>query len=471
MTCRACEVRVEKHLRKIPTVTGVKVSARTGTATVVSTRSLPSGAVRDAVGAAGYAVGGGSGPWLSRDRVVWRDVATAVAVLVAVFALAKLAGFDRLAVNLSDRATQGSLVFVVLLGVAASLSTCMALVGGMVLALSARFAERHQGASAAARLRPQLMFNLGRIVGFTLLGAIVGAIGSAVALSGTALALMMIVVAVVMGVLGIGLSGASPKMAGFKFALPPALTRRLRGNGASDSSDGTVAARPYRDIDALGLGAASFFLPCGFTQAVQVFALSTGSPVQAGVVMGLFALGTTPGLMGVGALASLASGKGAARVFRYVGVLVVAFAIVNLTGAITALAPGAFGSTPAVAASQRTDNVTDGVGDQSGYQVVHTTVSSAGYSPQNTVIYAGVPVKWELDVQSFTCATIINAEQMGLGQLRLETEKTTVEFTPKETGQLDYACAMGMVSGSFTVIDPPSNGVAVPGAATPKPAT
>ncbi|MEI7901937.1 MAG: sulfite exporter TauE/SafE family protein [bacterium] len=46
---------------------------------------------------------------------------------------------------------------------------------------------------------------------------------------------------------------------------------------------GTVSA--YSDTRAGLLGAASFFLPCGFTQAVQIYALSTGNPLTAGMIM------------------------------------------------------------------------------------------------------------------------------------------------------------------------------------------
>ena len=70
--------------------------------------------------------------------------------------------------------------------------------------------------------------------------------------------------------------------------------RRLGVDGA--------AITGYSDPRAAVLGVATFFLPCGFTQAVQVYALSTGSPLTAGAIMAVFAIGTAPGLLALAGL-------------------------------------------------------------------------------------------------------------------------------------------------------------------------
>jgi sulfite exporter TauE/SafE/copper chaperone CopZ len=444
MTCRACEIRVADVLCSLPVVTAAKVSISSGVATVTSTKELDPKAVSAAVAAAGYRVCEDPRLLLSRDRQVWTDIAAIVAILVLVVLVGRMLGLGLLADNLSELATSGNLVFVVLLGVAASISTCMALVGGLVMSLSARFAEAHPQASSAQRLRPQLMFNLGRIVGFSALGALVGIAGSAISLSGTALAIAMIAVSTVMGVLGIKLTGISPRLGAMAFTLPPALTSWMRRGNQSAS---------YRDTNALLLGAASFFLPCGFTQAVQVYALSTGSPVQSALVMGLFAVGTTPGLMGVGALSAFAKGPNAARIFRVIGVVVIGFAFLNLNGAFSNLGV-TFDTSSAVASTvtTRTENVTDtAVGQQ-----IQTTVAG-GYQPRDTVVYANTPISWVLDSQGFGCDSIINASKLGINEpIFLDQGSTTLEIQPLEPGTYRFSCAMGMYQGTITAIDQPS---------------
>jgi hypothetical protein len=93
--------------------------------------------------------------------------------------------------------------------------------------------------------------------------------------------------------------------------------------------------RRYSDRNAALLGALTFFRPCGFTQTVQLFALSTGRPATAAVVMALFALGTAPGLLGLGSMTSLARGHPARTSFAVAGVAVLAFGFVNARPGLT----------------------------------------------------------------------------------------------------------------------------------------
>jgi sulfite exporter TauE/SafE/copper chaperone CopZ len=435
MTCNACEQRVGKAIRRIPGVQRVNVSARKGQAVITSAAPIPTPDISAAVKKAGYRIGRSKAPWLAKDNQLWTDVLSAAAVVTVVVLLANHFGWLALTDSLTQIAGTGNLLFVALLGVAASISTCMALVGGIVISLAASFAAKYPNATTAQRLRPQLMFNLGRIAGFGLLGALLGVVGSAFTMTGPVLAVAMIVVAVVMGLLGIRLSGISPRLAGAGLTLPGALTKWMHKDAE------------YRDWTGLALGAASFFLPCGFTQAVQVYALSTGDALSAGLVMAVFALGTTPGLMGAGGLSTLIKTD---RVFRYIGVVVIAFAVFNVLGAVNTLAP-AIAQTPT--ATQRTSNVTD----SDGYQVAKVAIGgSDGYNPRDTVVYAGEPIKWEFQMDSFSCAAAVNAKNLGIPELLfLEPGTTTVDISLDAPGVYPYSCGMGMYTGTFTAIERP----------------
>ncbi|MDR1833828.1 MAG: sulfite exporter TauE/SafE family protein [Propionibacteriaceae bacterium] len=438
MTCRACEQRVAKALRQVPGVRSAQVSQSKGKAFIVSDGKLDAAAVKMAVEKAGYTLGLHERPWLAKNRKVWADAAIGVAAVLLIALAWNLLGLDRAGAAVGEAATGGNLVFVLLLGVAASLSTCMALVGGIVMSLSASYGKRHPDAAGRRLLRPQLMFNAGRVIGFALLGAGIGAIGGVFSLSGRWLAIAMLAAALVMGWLGLRLTGVSPRLSAYSLTLPPSLTARLGPGGG------------YRDVNALLLGTASFFLPCGFTQAVQVYALSTGSWLQAGLVMGLFAIGTTPGLLGVGVLPALAKGARAERIFHFTGVAVLAFAVVNAMGAVNVLRPAGFEPPAAVSApAGRSANVSD----EGGAQVVRTVVSGYGYEPGAAVVYAGEPVKWLLDVQALGCASVVDGSSLGLGTASLAAGENTLEFTLGEPGTYRYSCAMGMYQGTFTAIE------------------
>ncbi|HEX5826299.1 MAG TPA: sulfite exporter TauE/SafE family protein, partial [Candidatus Limnocylindrales bacterium] len=294
MTCRSCEVRIHRHVSRLPHVQGVSASAVRGQVTVESTEPVSPAAIEAAIRKAGYEIG--RTPWLERDPRVWATFAAGLALVALLAVVVSLTGLDDLAAGAGDLAS-GGLVVALLLGLAAGVSTCMALVGGLVLGLSASFsASRPAGTSAAAALRPGVVFVFGRIAGYTVFGAALGAIGASVAMPPQLTAVLMIVVAVVMTILGARLTGISPRVAGWSPTLPMGLGARLGLTGG----DGAPTA--YSDTRAATLGALSFFLPCGFTQAIQVFALSTGSPIFGAALLATFAIGTAPGLLGVAGL-------------------------------------------------------------------------------------------------------------------------------------------------------------------------
>nr|WP_297424462.1 sulfite exporter TauE/SafE family protein [uncultured Actinotalea sp.] len=466
MTCRACEVRVGKALRAVPGVREVDVSAARGRARVRTGAAVPSERWAVAVRRAGYELGVERRPWLTRDRRVWRDVVLAAGAVVGVAVLAGLLGLEDATAALGATAMSGSLVLVVLLGVAAGLSTCMALVGGLVLAVTARHAQAETARdpqsgparadaphpSAWQRLRPHVAFNAGRVVGFGVLGALLGALGSAVRLSGGAVALVTVVVSLAMIAVGVQLTAVSPRLAGRTVALPEGLSRRLR---LDDRADGG-----YRDTRTAALGAATFLLPCGFTQAVQLYAISTGDPVRAGIVLALFALGTVPGLLTIGGLTSLVPSRRpttAPRFLRFAGVAVIAFAVLNLSGAATVLAPGVFARVgPAAGTSAGAAAVSANVTLEDGVQVMRTTQVVDGYEPQVATVVAGTPVRWEIDSVAASCASALLAPDLGGGPapVLLPPGVTTLEFTPERPGRLYYSCAMGMYTGAVDVVAP-----------------
>jgi sulfite exporter TauE/SafE/copper chaperone CopZ len=458
MTCRSCEVRVTRRLQGLDGVTRASVSARTGVAEITSRRTVPRPDLVRAIERAGYSLADENGrratPWLSRDRKVWRDLTLAVALVASV---AWLLTTDRFGVVDPTRfvgSQGGTGVLVVLgLGVAAGFSTCLALVGGLVVAVSATFNARHPDATIAARLRPQVVFNLGRIVGFTVLGAVLGLIGSAVTLSGPALAIAMISVAVVMGFLGVQLTQFSPRLAARPgFSLPSGLAVRLRLDQAGSS---------YSDLRAAAMGAGSFLLPCGFTQAVQLFALSTGDPLRAGAVMGLFALGTAPGLLAVGGITAAARGRFAETFRRFAGVVVLGFAAINVSGALAVLAPGLLptwaGSGPAATSATA---ISSNVRVEADHQVLSTVQDLDGYSPAASTVVLGKPVRWEVNSASMGCASYLDAHELGLDPVMLDYGPNTLTFTPTRTGTFHYSCVMGMYRGTITVIDDPARGSA-----------
>ncbi|MDR1355622.1 MAG: sulfite exporter TauE/SafE family protein [Propionibacteriaceae bacterium] len=445
MTCGNCEALVGRELRKLSAVQQVKVSARTGTAEMMLRFPVADTAIAAAIERAGYQLGTGEPrTWFTTNPIVWRDVALGIAIVATLLLVFVTTGLYNKIGTLSAAFTGDNLGMVVILGVAASLSSCMALTGGLVMSLSARFSATHPNTSVIGRIRPQLWFNVARIIGFTVLGALLGVVGSLFRFTSELSAVLMIVAALVMGVLGVSLSGISPKLSSASFHLPGKFGEWLSGTATNTTAG-------YTDWHTIVLGVASFLLPCGFTQAVQVYAASTGSPGRAGLIMGLFALGTAPGLLTVGTLASLAKGKFATHSYRVLGVIVIAFAALNLTSAASTI----FNRFEPATLINSNETLTSNVTLSDGVQLVSTKVQN-GYSPTISNIYADMPVKWTLSAPYLGCDSWLDLSSLGLGRLMLEPNKPMdVEFTITEPGDIQFGCAMGMYHGYFHVIPQP----------------
>jgi sulfite exporter TauE/SafE len=335
----------------------------------------------------------------------------------------------------------------------------MALVGGLVLALSASFQARRAATGATdnglvAQMRPAVVFVTGRIVGYAVLGAALGAIGASVTMPPQVTAVLMIAVALVMTILGTRLTGLSPRIATWSPTLPMGLGRQL---GLADGGAGA-----YSDTRAAGLGAASFFLPCGFTQAIQIYALSTGSPLFAGAIMAVFAIGTAPGLLAVAGLPVVVPSTMRPTLLRLVGVVVIGFAFINASAGIrlSGITLPSLGVESVAAAPLPAGGVS-----ADGTQALTTFQDGSGYSPANVSIYAGIPTRWTIEsTNASTCAVLLAVPRLGI-QARLRLGSNTIDLPAMPPGVLTYSCSMGMYGGRITIVERPTgaNGGGAPG--------
>jgi sulfite exporter TauE/SafE/copper chaperone CopZ len=443
MTCRTCEVRIQRYVGRLPGVEHVSASAVHGRVQIESSAPVPAAAIAAAIRSAGYEVG--ATPWLERNPDVWLTALFGVALLAAFVLVAKVTGLDQLATGTASLGT-GGLAVALLLGLAAGVSTCMALVGGLVLALSASFEASRPKAAADGRgilmrMRPALVFMSGRIAGYAFFGALLGALGAGITLPPVVLGGLMIGVAVLMTLVGARLTGLSPKIAAWSPTLPLGLARSL------GMTQGTTGA--YSDGRAAALGAATFFMPCGFTQAVQVYALSTGSPLIAGATMAVFAIGTAPGLLGLAGLPAIVPAGLRPMLLRVVGVVVIGFAVINGTAGIRLAGLSLPSLGAPVAAGPVSTVVTAGVQELTTFQ------AADGYSPGNVTIYAGMPTKWTIQSSTVaTCASSLVVPRLGI-QALLHVGANTFEIPAQKAGTIDYSCSMGMYGGRITVVDRP----------------
>lgn len=246
------------------------------------------------------------------DDVIWKAIPIGILFLVLFYLLQK-SGILNL--SLGSKTTP-STSFII--GIIASLSSCLAVVGGLVLSLSAKVAKDDNGSTK----KPFVLFHVGRLFGFALLGGVLGFIGKEIGLSFMFSAILGLIASAIMILLGINLLGFFEKS---KITLPSNIFSFFR-------------KVEHATLAPIIVGIGTFFLPCGFTQAMQVAALSSGSFVSGLFIMFSFALGTLPVLALVSfSSVSFAQSKYAPLFFKSAGVVVVALALFNFINSLVVI--------------------------------------------------------------------------------------------------------------------------------------
>lgn len=320
MHCNACVLMIESELGDLPYITHVSSSLKNHTVEVEGdfgnkTEIEIAEELTVPLRSHGYTV--------SVEKQVkekkWEDfkIAVPVALTFAVlFVILQKVGLINL-VN-SGNVTYGT-AFVI--GIVASLSTCMAVVGGLLLSMSATFAKEGD------RVKPQLMFHGGRIVSFFIFGGVIGAIGSAFTLSGTATFILSLIIGIVMLILGLNLLDVFPWAKRLQPGMPKFISKHAHG-----------VSKFNHTLTPLLVGVATFFLPCGFTQSMQIFTLTTGSFLKGGLTMLAFALGTFPILALVSFSSfSMKNSSKSGIFFKSAGLVVILFALFNIINSLVVI--------------------------------------------------------------------------------------------------------------------------------------
>lgn len=318
--CASCKILIEEEIGKMEYVEDARVDLAAETLEVKTRDTRSPVELADALTRAirpnGYAVHmERPTPNAQEGRgnlnTLWKAIPIGIGTLAAFFALQKSGILD---IGIGGTVTP---VTSFLIGLVASVSSCLAVVGGLVLSLSAKVAQ-----DEVHPARTFIAFHAARLVSFALLGGALGAVGGAIGVNFTFAALLGIFAAVVMIVLGLHLAGLVKKNF---FTLPPRFFESLRG-------------LEHQSIAPIVLGVATFFLPCGFTQSMQVAALGSGSFLSGLSIMFAFSLGTLPVLafLSFGS-ASFARGKYAPIFFQSAGVVVLGLGLFTLLSGLASL--------------------------------------------------------------------------------------------------------------------------------------
>lgn len=313
MHCKSCVILTESELMDHPGITSARTDLRSHSVEIEGSfpDASPTEIAEELSGLLakhGYTVSEEK----PADIKNWSQFKIAVP-LALVFGVFFLALQKMGIVNLiqADTVSYGTAFFI---GLIASVSTCMAVVGGLVLSMSATFAKKGGTAS------PQILFHSGRLLSFFLLGGVIGSLGANFSLGASASFTLGLIIGIIMLILGINLLDIFPSAKKFQPTWPEFLSKHALG-----------VSKWNHTLTPFLVGIATFFLPCGFTQSMQLYTLTTGGFFAGALTMLFFALGTLP-VLALISFSSLNITKSphAGIFFKTAGLIVILFALFNI---------------------------------------------------------------------------------------------------------------------------------------------
>jgi sulfite exporter TauE/SafE/copper chaperone CopZ len=425
MSCSSCEMKIEKGLRKLDGVKEVKASLAKSQVNVEYDSSvIEPETLMATIKKMGYEVEASDKPAPKKGSVN-QLIGMGIIIFALYFIIKSTVGFNF--IPQVDKSVGYGMLFVI--GLLTSLH-CIAMCGGINLSQCVTY-QAVEGESRFTKFKPSLLYNTGRIISYTIIGGIVGAIGSVVSFSGSAKGIVAIAGGVFMVIIGINMLDIFPWLRKIKISTPKFFGDKIYDN--------TSKRGPFY------VGLLNGLMPCGPLQTMQLYALGTGSFLAGATAMFLFSLGTVPLMFGFGAVSSFLSNKFTRRMLKVSAVLVIVLGLtminrgLSLSGISIAAAPipGGAGSIAQI---------------QGGVQVVTTTMESGQYQP--FVVQKGIPVHWIIKAQAEDlngCNNPVTIPQYDI-QKKLVPGDNIIEFTPDQEGTVAYTCWMGMIRSYIKVV-------------------
>lgn len=432
MTCASCEIILERKIKQIVGVVRVKAMRDGGRIIVESKQDITDDQFHSVINDGTYQLVNVDGRKFhvsaKNDERTLSDWIVGVTLLIVGYAI-YLFIRERTAIEQFMNIQEGMGLGVIFgLGVIASLSTCIAVTGGLVLGVSAAHARRNGTTKGIAKFVPHIYFNMGRVASYTLLGGVIGGLGSLFTISPFGQGIITLIAGGMLILLGGYITGI------FRMTLSVSLLPKKITHAIHDMTERGTG------ITAAMLGALTFFLPCGFTQALQLFVVSRGDALQGGLIMGVFALGTTPVLFGLGSVTNVVKGEVKKHLLTMAGLITILFGI----GALMNAGPLLGIAMPSLSSPQAYENTENVAQLRNGKQYIEMTIDYIDYSPHQFVVQKGVPVEWKINsTNAAGCMTSLVSSGLGINQY-LGRGVTTVRFTPTRVGNFPFSCSMGM---------------------------
>lgn len=439
MTCVNCENTIERALGDKAGIVSVKASYSAGSVIISYNRDeIELEEIEKLIEEHDYHVEREIVKNKDRKQEKTSDVTNILSVAIIIFTLyIILKRFGVLNVFYSFPIAKEGMGFGMLFLIGALTSVhCVAMCGGICLSqCTSQTSKLGNLPNKFSAIRPSILYNLGRVISYTVIGGLVGALGSVVSFSGTMKGVVQILAGIFMVIMGLNMLNIFPWLRKLNPRMPKIFAKKIYAQKTSKSP--------------LYIGILNGLMPCGPLQAMQLYALSTGSPIKGAISMFLFSVGTVPLMFAFGALSSLLNKKFTGKMMTASAVLVVVLGVFmfNSGASLSGLSIPTLPSTTSQAEASNIATIENGV------QTVTTTLSSGSYDP--IVVQKDIPVKWVLQAEKGSlngCNNSIVIPKYNI-QKDLSEGDNIIEFTPTNSGSVPFSCWMGMIRSKITVVD------------------
>jgi sulfite exporter TauE/SafE/copper chaperone CopZ len=441
MTCANCESIIERGLNKIRGVISSEASYSSGNVKVTFDKNIVKiNEIIRAIEALDYivkdnTVNNKSGKTNPSKHDLGRISEIAASVIVLYFLLSQVGKSGIF--NVFPQAEAGmsySMLFII--GLLSSVH-CIGMCGGINISQCIPTSLKSNTKTGFWQTAsPSLQYNLGRVISYTIIGGIVGSIGSVISFSGAMKGVVQIAAGIFMVIMGINMLNLFPGLRKLNLRMPKSLASKI--------------SRQKNGKGPLFVGLLNGLMPCGPLQAMQLYALSTGSPVKGALSMLLFSLGTVPLMFALGALSSSLNKKFTSRMLTASAVLVIVLGMTMFSSGA-----GLSNLSPAISVKDIEKIKVSGVvaSIDNGVQSVYTELSPGSYEP--IVVEKGTPVRWIINAEQKSingCNNEIAVPEYNLN-IGLMPGENVIEFFPEESGTFGFSCWMGMIRSKITVVD------------------
>lgn len=362
-----------------------------------------------------------------------------------------------------------SLIAAFITGLTTGGLSCMLVQGGLLTTSLASRIEAEFSASASEKnknartkapaRRPELalpiaLFLVAKIVAYTLLGFLLGGLGSVFSLTPVMRGVLQAAIGIFMVGNGLRMFNVHPIFRFFNFEPPSSLTRWLRRRSKNQSSAFTPVM----------LGALTVLIPCGVTQSMMALAVGSANPLVGAALMFAFTLGTTPVFFGLTYLATRLGSLLEKNMTRVAAVALLVLGVwtfdtgLNLMGSPISLSRSVtslFNPQSETLQTYSAPGVDSGFDAQNALpmsdDVINIEAKDNGYSPSKVLAPADKEITLNLVTKgTYSCSRAFTIPALDLNAILPAEGIETLTIPPQKAGtKLQFTCSMGMFGGTI----------------------